>query len=318
MTMEKSYRLRSWKSKLKSANPFSRSTTTFQASATSTTTGLDKATRGQCSLLAPDAAAPQSPATTLAPAASTTFQTHTHISASHEHMEQVDIISKTQPQPAPPTTQTACMVPSQSVLHSAERHTTQIGVVWPSQHLSNFASTSTETRTPHLPQEASLSAFVDQTVLPRVPHPQSQTPTLPVNQEAIITEIPLGATQSTTLSPPKAERFLDALTALKENHSKEFKRLEDGWKAYQNDESMQAIDISQLKLPQSVLNQPQSRELISRMKRFLPVIATVKASVMVIAALDPHKIAPICCAVLFTTGEVRHYTFIKLNFNSQK
>jgi hypothetical protein len=59
-----------------------------------------------------------------------------------------------------------------------------------------------------------------------------------------------------------------------------------------------------LVLPGPFMDQPSSREIISRAKRYLPSIAATKGVVMPIAALDPNKIAPICCASLFSIIEL--------------
>jgi hypothetical protein len=123
----------------------------------------------------------------------------------------------------------------------------------------------------------------------------------------------LSPTPSKTVTPPKASRFNEALDTLKGEHFDKFNEIDNGLKVLTKDNLAQGIDISILKLPQSILDQPQSRELISRMKRLLPVVATSKALNMTIAALDPHRVAPICCAVLFATIEVSHHAFLKLS-----
>jgi hypothetical protein len=61
-----------------------------------------------------------------------------------------------------------------------------------------------------------------------------------------------------------------------------------------------------LDLPQCIQQNSISKEVVHRMRRWLPSLATVKSVVMPIAALDPHKIAPICCAIVFSTTEVKY------------
>jgi len=65
------------------------------------------------------------------------------------------------------------------------------------------------------------------------------------------------------------------------------------------------LDVSELRIPGAIIDKPRSREIVSRLKRWLPDIAALKGTVMPIAALKPHKITPICCAFLFGIAEVR-------------
>jgi hypothetical protein len=60
-----------------------------------------------------------------------------------------------------------------------------------------------------------------------------------------------------------------------------------------------------LDLPQCIQQNSTSKEVVHRMKRWLPSLASVKSVVMPIAALDPNKLAPICCAIVFSTTEVK-------------
>jgi hypothetical protein len=48
-----------------------------------------------------------------------------------------------------------------------------------------------------------------------------------------------------------------------------------------------------------------SREITARLKRWQAALLAVRGVVMPIAALDPHKIAPIVCASIFGTIDVR-------------
>lgn len=50
---------------------------------------------------------------------------------------------------------------------------------------------------------------------------------------------------------------------------------------------------------------PESRAIVQRAKQYLPSLASVRGIAMTAAALDPHKIAPIVCASVFFTIEVR-------------
>jgi hypothetical protein len=310
MVMKKSQRLKSWKTKLKSV--ISGSATTSQTSTAPSTTELVEGLRGQSFTPAPNATYLHSQSTALAPAVYSTIQTPTSIPIWGEHVEPFDTASTTQPAPFPPTTQVNNLTSTQAGSQTAEPYHTQQDVARPNQDPSNLALTLTDIPILHLPEEETFPTLSDPSASSQTAYSLIQFSTPLGNQDAAQTEIPVGATQYTALSPPRAKRFLEALCTLENKYADKFKNLEDGWKALKSDDPVQAMDFSNLKRPQSVLDQPQSRELISRMKRLLPVIATLKASAMTIAALDPHKIAPICCALLFTTGEVLHLTLCLL------
>jgi hypothetical protein len=297
--MEGSHGFRRLKEKWKSVKLFSRSAKPGQTPV-APSRGLTVQKRAHHSLSAPDSEALNSPSVPLIPATSTAIENSASMPASSEDVGLAETASATQPSAFPTTIQANGMTPSEPEPRSAETHTR------PSQHPTALASTSTETPSTHSPEEASFPPFTDPKSLVQTVQSPSQIPAPWVNQEVATTGVPAGATDSTTMSPPKAGKFLEALTTLEEKHLDDYNRLEDGWKAYQDDKAMQTIDMSQMKLPLSVLNQPQSRELINRIKRHLPVIATAKHTVMTVASLDPHKIAPICCAVLFASAEVRH------------
>ncbi|KAI4940386.1 hypothetical protein J4E86_011020 [Alternaria arbusti] len=57
-------------------------------------------------------------------------------------------------------------------------------------------------------------------------------------------------------------------------------------------------------LPKHLEHDPKSNEIVRRAKRWLPTVASVRSVVMPIAALDPHKIAPICCAIVLAIPEL--------------
>ena len=54
-------------------------------------------------------------------------------------------------------------------------------------------------------------------------------------------------------------------------------------------------------VPKRIADNPESSEIIQRMKRLLPSLAALRGIVMAAAAIDPFKLAPVICAsVLFT------------------
>jgi len=61
-------------------------------------------------------------------------------------------------------------------------------------------------------------------------------------------------------------------------------------------------NINHLTLFQPAENTPA--QVKARLKRWIPVLASVRGIVMPIAALDPHKVAPIICASIFFGIEV--------------
>ena len=50
---------------------------------------------------------------------------------------------------------------------------------------------------------------------------------------------------------------------------------------------------------------PQEKAVVQRLKQYLPSLVAVRGIAMTAAALDPYKIAPIVCACVFFSIDVR-------------
>jgi hypothetical protein len=133
----------------------------------------------------------------------------------------------------------------------------------------------------------------------------AQTPAAPSIAELEVEE---GPQDQSSLSEAIALTSANTPTTLQTDYALAYNDFKHKIKALEKRDLTREFDIPSLRLPDSVASQPQSRELINRMKRYLPSFATTKATVMSIAALDTNKIAPICCAVLFTIVEVGPFT----------
>jgi hypothetical protein len=123
------------------------------------------------------------------------------------------------------------------------------------------------------------------------------------NQTAAAFTSPSKATVA--LQSKKATKWNEALKTFEQTNPELFKELEGKVNALIQRNIGQKIAFCDLTIPDSIADKPQSHEAVQRMKRWLPSLAAVKTVVMPIAALDPHKIAPICCGLVFGIAEVR-------------
>jgi hypothetical protein len=97
-----------------------------------------------------------------------------------------------------------------------------------------------------------------------------------------------------------APKWNMALDTFRKDNKNRYNEIEEKVKEVaQRGEAFQGLII-----PKSIAENPQSHEAVLRVKRWLPSVAAVKGVVMPIAALDPHKIAPIVCAAVFGITEV--------------
>jgi hypothetical protein len=103
----------------------------------------------------------------------------------------------------------------------------------------------------------------------------------------------------------EAKTWDEALLKFKKEHEAEWKFLNDRLTELTTSDWSSKFITADLDLPQCIQQNSTSKEVVHRMRRWLPSLASVKSVVMPIAALDPHKIAPICCAVVFSTTEVK-------------
>jgi hypothetical protein len=104
----------------------------------------------------------------------------------------------------------------------------------------------------------------------------------------------------------EAKMWDEALLKFKKEHEAEWKFLNDRLTELTTADWSSKFVTADLDLPQCIQQNSISKEVVHRMRRWLPSLATVKSVVMPIAALDPHKIAPICCAIVFSTTEVKY------------
>jgi hypothetical protein len=163
------------------------------------------------------------------------------------------------------------------------------------------AITETETRTT--------------TELEAPPHPTAAIPTLPSSaaaedtgsSSARATGFPEPAPTTRTpiehfwLCSTRAPIWNAALESLKTHHLRQYKELQELENKSAEPRSIQDMG----KLLELKEETPESRAIVQRAKQYLPSLASVRGIAMTAAALDPHKIAPIVCASVFFTIEVR-------------
>ncbi|KAH7386965.1 hypothetical protein DE146DRAFT_188681 [Phaeosphaeria sp. MPI-PUGE-AT-0046c] len=115
-----------------------------------------------------------------------------------------------------------------------------------------------------------------------------------------VTEIPsaqvfISEIESVAGASSRAEKWKDACGNFEVEHPKSYEKLTACLRVFQEHGTSKEPDVSKL---------PHSRQLVSKLRRYLPIHAAIRSTVMPIAALDPQKIAPICCAALFTLVEL--------------
>jgi len=103
-----------------------------------------------------------------------------------------------------------------------------------------------------------------------------------------------------SLTPRNATKWHEALKMFERSNKVEYEYLDSRMRQTQ---TTQGGDI-EWTLPKHLEQDSKSNEIIRRAKRWLPTVATVRSVVMPIAALDPYKIAPICCALVLAIPEV--------------
>jgi hypothetical protein len=133
---------------------------------------------------------------------------------------------------------------------------------------------------------------------------------LPANCEAVVPDCTCTTAKTANPASKKTRKWEEALRELNNIHSKEFTELTQRFNEPVSPSARLKIDSQNLHIPKSIMSRPQSREVVHRMKRWLPSIAAVKGVVMPIANLDPNKIAPICCALIFGIMEACFNNFI--------
>lgn len=129
-----------------------------------------------------------------------------------------------------------------------------------------------------------------------------------VPQAPTIADTGLGLESGTLHQYKRAPKWEEALETFHRDDPEKFKELQD--KTHVSRASDKGFDISKLAIPESLTYQPSFREATTRMKKYLPSVASVKQTVMPIANLDPHKIVPICCALIFTIAEASILDFL--------
>ncbi|KAH8637877.1 hypothetical protein IG631_05647 [Alternaria alternata] len=102
----------------------------------------------------------------------------------------------------------------------------------------------------------------------------------------------------------EAKTWDEARLKFEKEHEAEWKFLNDRLTELTTSDWSSKFITADLDLPQCIQQNSTSKEVVHRMRRWLPSLASVKSVVMPIAALDPHKIAPICCAIVFSTTEL--------------
>ena len=92
----------------------------------------------------------------------------------------------------------------------------------------------------------------------------------------------------------------EALQTLKEENPKMHKELEETKNSLLESREMKADEFFELDTAK-----PEERAVVQRWKQYLPSLAAARGIAMTAAALDPHKIAPIVCACVFFSIDVR-------------
>ena len=99
---------------------------------------------------------------------------------------------------------------------------------------------------------------------------------------------------------PRAPKWNEALAKFKQENPKRYDALE----RVTQGSIANVKQLTELKLPKSITENPQSHEIVQRMRKYLPSLAAVKGVLMPVASHDPYKLAPILCALSFGIIEV--------------
>lgn len=106
----------------------------------------------------------------------------------------------------------------------------------------------------------------------------------------------------------RPSRWEKALQDFKADEPEMYEELNNRVTGLAKQERSDAVGRLASKLPPSIelaiKGKPESNAVVQRMRRLLPSLAAVKAVIMPIANLDPHKVAPIFCALGFGIIEV--------------
>ncbi len=95
-------------------------------------------------------------------------------------------------------------------------------------------------------------------------------------------------------------KWNNALQALRENNPEMHKELEETKKSLEASQNRNTDEFFRLDIAK-----PQEKAVVQRWKRYLPSFADVRGIAMTAAAWDPHKVAPIVCACVFFSIDVR-------------
>ena len=94
-----------------------------------------------------------------------------------------------------------------------------------------------------------------------------------------------------------------ALRTLKEKNPEMYTELEELEETKNSSLESSERKIDEFFSPDTA--KPQEKAVVQRLKRYLPSLAAVRGVAMAAAAWDPHKIAPIVCACVFFSIDVR-------------
>ena len=130
---------------------------------------------------------------------------------------------------------------------------------------------------------------------------QAKTANGPVKAPGVNSALTDGQTAQPCLwlRAKEAPIWNEALQILKEENPEMHKELEE------TKNSLLESRERKIELFKLDIAKPQEKAVVQRMTRYLPSLAAVRGAAMTAAALDPHKIAPIVCACVFFSLDVR-------------
>lgn len=108
------------------------------------------------------------------------------------------------------------------------------------------------------------------------------------------------AQPSLWLQAKDAPVWNQALQTLKEQNPEMHKKLEETKNSLLESQERKTDELFKLDTAK-----PQEKAVVQRCKQYLPSLTAVRGIAMTAAALDPHKIAPVVCACVFFSIDVR-------------
>jgi hypothetical protein len=139
------------------------------------------------------------------------------------------------------------------------------------------------------------------------PHPNPQIASAePTNGLGTAPSASLASTVVQTAQPQLWLRTKNApiwnavLETLKEENTEMYQKLEETKSCLTDSRKRKTDELFKLDT-----GKPEEKAIVQRMKQYLPSLAAVRSIAMAAAAWDPHKVAPIVCACVFFSIDVR-------------